>query len=284
MIRVLGLCVGLLLGSGLGLAEKAVDATFYGYVDSDVCARVMLGPVTDKRIECSKETAKKGSRPVVVRGSDNAIFNVKNRKTVKKMVGDFAKISGKTKVKSGSIKIDSAEAVERNALPADAVAANLMDVRNYRTSGDRVYEQVRHTLAMMPYISNFDFISFALAGDEVILTGWTVRITNRQEAYRRVKQIEGVSQVTNNIDVLPMGSMDMQIRAQTGARLVRMLGQYFWGNGSDIKIIVKNGDIILLGNVTRQGDKDIANIQANTVPGAFHVFNLLRVTPSKKEG
>jgi len=284
MIRVLGLCVGLLLGSGLGLAEKAVDATFYGYVDSDVCARVMLGPVTDSRIKCSTDTAKKGSPPVVVRGADNAVFSVKNKKTVKKMVGDFAKISGATKVKSGSIKISSAESVELSAIPADAAEVNLMDVRNYRTSGDRVYEQVRHTLAMMPYISYFDFISFALVGDEVILTGWTVRITNRQEAYRRVKQIEGVSHVTNNIDVLPMGSMDMQIRAQAGARLGRMLSQYFWGNGSDIKIIVKNGDIILLGTVTRQGDSDIANIQCNTVPGAFHVFNLLRVVPPQKKG
>lgn len=284
MIRVLGLCVGLLLGSGLGLAEKAVDATFYGYVDSDVCARVMLGPVSEERIKCSKDTAKNGSSAVVVRGADGAVFNVKNKKTVKKLVGDFAKISGATKVKSGSIKITSAESVERSAIPADAIDANLMDVRNYKTSGDRVYEQVRHTLAMMPYISEFDFISFAVAGDEVILTGWTVRITNRQEAYRRVKQIEGVSHVTNNIDVLPMGGFDMQIRAQTRARLQRMLGRYFWGNGSDIKIVVKNGDIILLGNVATEGDYNIANIQANTVPGAFHVFNLLRVTPPKKKG
>ena len=35
MIRIELMLAGLLLGSGLGQAEKAVDATFYGYVDSE---------------------------------------------------------------------------------------------------------------------------------------------------------------------------------------------------------------------------------------------------------
>jgi osmotically-inducible protein OsmY len=56
-----------------------------------------------------------------------------------------------------------------------------------------------------------------------------------------------------------------------------MLGRYFWGSGSAIKIIVKNGDIILLGVVANKSDSDIANIQCNQVPGAFKVFNMLRV-------
>ena len=88
----------------------------------------------------------------------------------------------------------------------------------------------------------------------------------------------------NNIEVLPLGSIDMQIRAGARANLQRMLGRYFWGSGSDIKIIVKNGDVILLGNVANKSDSDIANIQANQVRGAFHVFNLLQVVePAKKE-
>jgi len=32
-------------------------------------------------------------------------------------------------------------------------------------------------LVMMPYVSEFDFISFTLSESEVILTGWTVRQT-----------------------------------------------------------------------------------------------------------
>jgi osmotically-inducible protein OsmY len=61
-----------------------------------------------------------------------------------------------------------------------------------------------------------------------------------------------------------------------------LLSRYFWGNGSDIKIIVKNGKTILLGQVTTKQDSDVAFIQANSVPGAFKVFNLLRVTGKSK--
>jgi osmotically-inducible protein OsmY len=63
-----------------------------------------------------------------------------------------------------------------------------------------------------------------------------------------------------------------------------MLSRYFWGSGSDIKIVVKNGNIILLGSVAKKEDSDIANIQCSSVPLAFHVFNMLRVQePAGKE-
>jgi osmotically-inducible protein OsmY len=102
-------------------------------------------------------------------------------------------------------------------------------------------------------------------------------VTNRSTAENLVKNIEGVETITNNIEVLPLGSMDMQVRAGARAALARHLSRYFWGSGSDIKIIVKNGQIILLGTVASKGDSDIAYIQCNSVPSAFKVFNLLRV-------
>ena len=159
-----------------------------------------------------------------------------------------------------------------------------MDVRTFKVADPGVVEKVRHELAMMPYISQYDFISFTMVDSNVILTGWTVRETNRYEAFNRVKQVKGVESVTNNIEVLPLGSFDMQIRAAAQAKLARVLSRYFWGSGSDIKIIVKNGNIILLGAVTSQADSDLANIQCNGIASVFHVFNLLRVQePEKKK-
>ncbi len=246
----------------------------------------MLGPITDERIECSRDTHKNGDQPAIVRASDNSVFEVKNQKTVKKLVGQFVAVTGRVNEKAGKIKVVSAEAVGRAEIPNSEIDAELMDVRNYRSSGDKVYEQVRHKLAMMPYISEFDFISFVMAGDHVILTGWTVRNTNRTSAYRLVKSVEGVGRITNNIQVLPLGSMDMNVRAGARSRLQRVLGRYFWGSGSDIKIIVKHGDIILLGTVSTKSDSDLAYIQCRSVPGAFHVFNRLRVAKesNKKKG
>jgi hypothetical protein len=45
---------GLLFSSGVCGSEEV--STFHAYVDSDLCARLMLGPVTPSRIECSQKT------------------------------------------------------------------------------------------------------------------------------------------------------------------------------------------------------------------------------------
>jgi hyperosmotically inducible protein len=283
MKKILLVMVSLLIGSGVcGSAEVS---TFHAYVDSDLCARLMLGPVTPSRIECSQKTYKEGSNPVLVRLLDNTIFDVNKQKMVKDHVGKLAEVSGEANVKSGTIKLQTVKPEEASSISQGDPARLLLDVRTYRTKGSAAtFEKVRHELAMMPYITTYDFISFTMVGNDVILTGWTVRQTNRSEAYNRVKTIEGVENIVNNIEILPMGRTDMQIRAGARGRLQKMLSRYFWGSGSDIKIVVKNGNIILLGTVTRKEDSDIANIQCNSVPFAFHVFNMLRVQePAGKE-
>jgi hypothetical protein len=273
--------------AGLAVASLqcggAEISIFHSYIDTDLCARLMLGPITDSRVRCSQQTFKDGSNPVVVRLNDNIVLSVNKEKLLKEHVGKFAEVSGETKLQGGTVKLESVKPEEAGAIPQGDPGRKLMDVRTYKTPASaKTTEKVRHELAMMPYMGQFDFISFAMVGDHAILSGWTVRQTNRSEAFNRVKSIEGVASVTNNIEVLPLGSTDMQIRAGTRAALQRHLSRYFWGSGSDIKIVVKNGNIILLGQVANKTDSDIATIQANSVPFAFHVFNLLRIrTPQK---
>ena len=277
MKKTLLVLLSLLFRGGLCLGAEEIS-TFHSYVDSDLCARLMLGPITSSRVECSQKTHKEGSNPVLVRLNDNTVFDVNKPKMVKDYVGKFAEVTGELKLKSGTMKLQSVKPEEGSSIPQGAPGRKLLDVRTFKTPASaKTFEKVRHELAMMPYITVYDFISFTMVGDNVILTGWTVRETNRHEAYNRVKSIEAVAGVINNIEVLPLGSTDMQIRAGARGRLQRLLGRYFWGSGSDIKIVVKNGNIILLGAVASQGDSDIATIQCNSVPFAFHVFNLLRV-------
>jgi hyperosmotically inducible protein len=213
------------------------------------------------------------------------VLNVNKDKMINALVGQLVEASGELKVKNGEVKLQAVTPIQASSIPAGDPARKLLDVRTYRAKdAPQTYEKIRHELAMMPYISEFDFISFAMVGDSVILSGWTVRQTNRSDAQNIVKNIEGVGTVINNIDILPLGSFDMRIRAAARGALQTNLSRYFWGSGSDIKIIVKNGDIILIGTVTNQGDKDIANIRCNQVSGAFHIFNLLRVQGSEKKG
>jgi hyperosmotically inducible protein len=278
MNRIL-LAISVLVLSSAMAAEEI--STFSAYVDSDICARLMLGPITTPRMECSKSTFKDGCEPVLVQLRNNVVFTVNKQKMIKEYVGQLAEVSGEPKIKNGTIKLQGVKPITAESIPAGDPGRRLLDVRTYRTDRSaQLHEKIRHELAMMPYISEFDFISFTLNGAEVILTGWTVRITNRSTAFNLVKNIEGVETVVNNIDVLPLGSFDMSIRAGARAALQRHLSRYFWGSGSDIKIVVKNGQIILLGTVANKMDYDIATIQCNSVPNAFHVFNLLRIQSS----
>jgi hyperosmotically inducible protein len=211
------------------------------------------------------------------------VLSVNKEKIIRPLVGQLAEVSGKVKSEDGTVKLESAKPIADASIPPGDPARRLLDVHTYRTERSaQLHEKIRHELAMMPYISNFDFISFTQNGADVILTGWTVRETNRDTAGRVVRDIDGVETVVNNIEVLPLGSFDMQIRAAARAALQRQLGRYFWGNGSDIKIVVKRGQIILLGTVARKSDSDLAFIQCNSVSGAFKVFNMLRVQASDK--
>jgi hypothetical protein len=92
----------------------------------------------------------------------------------------------------GTMKLTEVKPIEATAIPQGDPSRKLLDVRAYKTAGGpQVFEKIRHELAMMPYISQFDFISFTMVGSEVILTGWTVRATNRSEAENRVKTPAG---------------------------------------------------------------------------------------------
>jgi hyperosmotically inducible protein len=94
-----------------------------------------------------------------------------------------------------------------------------------------------------------------------------------------VKDIEGVEQVINNIEVLPVSPQDDRIRMAAFRSIYGQssLNRYALSAVPPIHIIVRNGNITLEGVVANEGDKNIANIQANQVPGAFGVTNNLRV-------
>jgi hyperosmotically inducible protein len=276
------LTIVLLLNGALSAGEVS---SFRAYVDSDLCARLILGPITPSRVECSQSTIKDGSQPVLVQLRNNLVLAVNKQKMIRPFVGQLAEVTGEIKVQNGTAKLQSVNPITADSVPQGDSARKLLDVRAYRTDRSaELHEKIRHELAMMPYISEFDFISFSQMGAEVILTGWTIRSTNRSTAYNVVKDIPGVETVINNIEVLPLGSFDMQIRGAARAALQRNLSRYFWGSGSDIKIVVKNGQIILLGTVTSKADSDLAFIQCNSISGAFKVFNMLRVHSSQNKG
>jgi hyperosmotically inducible protein len=133
---------------------------------------------------------------------------------------------------------------------------------------------------MLPYYSIFDDLAFRVNGSTVTLVGDVTNPVLKSDAENVVKHVEGVTAVNNQINVLPLSPMDNQIRR---AEFRAIYGDPEIGDRyghqalPSIHIIVSNGHVKLEGLVNNQGDKNLINIRANSVPNVFSVENDLQV-------
>jgi hyperosmotically inducible protein len=139
--------------------------------------------------------------------------------------------------------------------------------------------QVRHQLVMLPWLSVFDNLEYSVQGNKVVLAGQVVRPVLKDEAASAVKHIEGVEEVDNQIEVLPVSNFDDQIRRAELREIYSFPSLQRYGPGTipGIHIIVNNGHVTLEGVVDNQTDKNVAGIRASSVPNVFSVTNNLRV-------
>jgi hyperosmotically inducible protein len=145
----------------------------------------------------------------------------------------------------------------------------------------RIIREVRHELVTLPYYGVFDWLEYVVQPDnKVVLRGQVVRPTTKSDAENRVKDIEGVSDVVNQIEVLPLSPNDDRLR--------RALYRSIYGTNSPlfryatqavppIHLIVRNGRATLKGIVANKGDANLAYIRARGVPGLFEVKNELKI-------
>src|SRR6185437_14969776 len=142
----------------------------------------------------------------------------------------------------------------------------------------------RHELNMIPQVTIFDNLSYRVDGSTVTLFGQVRDAIVKDSAEARVKHLEGVERVDNQIEVLPASFNDDRIRRQVAVAMFNDPRLFNYGIQSvpPIHIIVKNGHVNLEGVVRTQVEKDDAFIRANGVPGVFSVENNLQVEQPKK--
>lgn len=158
---------------------------------------------------------------------------------------------------------------------------------------------VQRELMRLPEYGLFDNLKFGIKDYTVYLRGFASRPTLKSTAERVVKGIEGVEKVVNEIEVLPLSPADDDIRWRVyvaiyghpalarynpnrGTPLFPSMTRRTMGITQDpppgfhpIHIVVRNGQVTLEGVVANTGDRTIAELQANGVPGAFSVTNNL---------
>lgn len=169
---------------------------------------------------------------------------------------------------------------------------------------ERLIREVQRRIVRLSSLTAFDGISFSVTGSKVTLLGHAWRPALKNDAERAVSQIEG-AEVESHIEVLPTSSFDDDIRARAYVAIYghSSLGRYAPGAGfsgfdrqrlfSDltrfglesaqqvrgvhpIHIIVKNGNVALVGMVNNNLDRQIAKTQVQTLSGVFSVENHLQ--------
>ena len=142
-----------------------------------------------------------------------------------------------------------------------------------------IIKEVRHELATLPYYGVFDWLEFEVLPDNtVVLRGEVVRPTTKSDAEARVRQIDGVSKVVNEIEVLPLSPNDDRLRVALYRALYDWnspLFRYAHQSVPPIHIVVRNGRATLKGVVANRADAQLAFLRARSVPGLFDVQNEL---------
>jgi hyperosmotically inducible periplasmic protein len=170
----------------------------------------------------------------------------------------------------------------------------------------RIATEIQKAISTLPQYGVFDDIHFAIKGTTVILRGEASRPTLKSAAENVTKKIEGVQNVENEIEVLPLSQNDDRLRAilyrkiygapqlrkysSAGGAMFTSMTSRTMGITNDppigyhaIHIIVKNGNVTLKGAVLNSADSAIAGMQANTTPGVFSVDNDLFVEQQNKK-
>jgi hyperosmotically inducible protein len=145
-------------------------------------------------------------------------------------------------------------------------------------------KEVRHQLVMLPWYSVFDNLEYKVDGDKVTLYGQVTRPSLKSDAEAVVKNLEGVASVVNNIEVLPVSTMDDQLRRAVYRAVYGEggLSRYAEQAVPSVHIIVKNGNVTLEGVVDNETDKNLANLRASQVSNVFSVKNNLVVVGNSK--
>jgi hyperosmotically inducible protein len=160
--------------------------------------------------------------------------------------------------------------------------------------------RIERALGRLPYYGVFDLLAFKVNRGVVTLSGFAYNATTKSEAAKVVKQVQGVDEVANQIEILPTSQMDEQIRWATFYKIYTddFLSRYAPGGAMraryevanfarfpgmqpfgtyPIHIIVKNRKTTLVGVVDNESDKTLAGVRARDVGTVSGVENELMV-------
>lgn len=142
-----------------------------------------------------------------------------------------------------------------------------------------IAEAVRKSVVTNPYYDAFDWIEAQVNDGRVMLAGSVREPWRKSDFENRVMNIAGVSEINNQIKVLPLSNYDDEIRLRALRTIYgsSTLSKYALGANPPIHIIVDNGRVVLKGVVANTMDRQIAESLVRSNSLAFDVKNELQV-------
>ncbi|HEY7169901.1 MAG TPA: BON domain-containing protein [Vicinamibacterales bacterium] len=148
----------------------------------------------------------------------------------------------------------------------------------------QVFNDISSAVNSYSQFTIFDDVNASLHDGTVTLTGKVTMPYKKTDIEKRVAKVDGVTQVVDKIEVLPVSRWDDQLRY----RIARAI----YGNGNfsnqaimvnpPIHIVVENGRVTLTGVVQSEVDRALARSLA-TGRGEFSVKNELKTEAEVRE-
>ena len=151
-------------------------------------------------------------------------------------------------------------------------------------SNMETFRDVQQQVLRYAHFTVFDSIHANVDDGVVRLTGKVTMPYKRDDIARRVARVAGVTNVVNDIEVLPVSQFDDELRV----RIARAIygNSNFWRYGSmvnpPIHIVVERGRVTLEGVVNSEVDRMLARSIASSSQ-AFSVTNNLRTDAEARQ-
>ncbi|HEX8028703.1 MAG TPA: BON domain-containing protein [Vicinamibacterales bacterium] len=148
----------------------------------------------------------------------------------------------------------------------------------------QVFNDIANQVNRYTQLTIFDSISASVNEGHVVLSGWVTMPFKRDDLERRVRKVDGVSIIDNQIGVLPVSQFDDELRF----RIARAIYSHslFWNYAAmaspPIRVVVNHGRVTLEGVVQSNVERMLARSLASGF-GAFDVKNDLKTDAEVRE-
>ena len=165
-----------------------------------------------------------------------------------------------------------------------AMSANVATASNEERKDLQVFNDVAKAVNRYTQFTIFDDINAGVKDGVVTLTGRVTMPYKRDDIEKRVAKIDGVSQVRDKIEVLPVSLFDDQLRYRIARSIYGSLNfQPLAARANPpIHVIVEHGRVTLTGVVNSHVDRMLARSLASQF-GAFSVVNNLKTDAEVRE-